>query len=458
MNLDGKQVLVLGLAREGVSLARYLRLHGATVTAADNADRETLQARLTGLEESGVRLAVGGNRPELLVGMDTVFVSPGVPEDNRVYTEARRLGIPVQSMTTLFFDLCPGPIVGITGSSGKTTTTGLIGHMAREAGLDVVVGGNIGEPMIDLLPAIGPETTVVLELSSFQLSLMRRSPHVAVVTNISPNHLDRHGTMEEYIDAKRQIVAHQSPADFAVLNSFDPEAETFARSTPAQLRWFGERSTMGARVLRGAIALVDPGDHIPVLPVEEIPLRGKHNVENVLAAVTTGQAIGIPAESMGPAIRSFRPAAHRLQTVAEIGGVSYVDDSIATTPARARVALEAIETSVLLIAGGRDKRLPWEEFAEAVVDRVRVLLLIGEAAGQIEEAVRLAMERAGGELRASDIRRCDSLEEAVEMAGALAHSGDTVLLSPACTSYDMFSNYEERGRAFARAAEGLNAA
>jgi UDP-N-acetylmuramoylalanine--D-glutamate ligase len=458
MDFIGKRVLVLGLAREGVSLVRYLHRQGAEVMVTDSADRDTLQGRLAGLDESRVQLALGSDHLDLLNGMDAVFVSPGIPEDNPLYAEAGRRGIPVESMTTLFFELCSGPIIGVTGSSGKTTTTGLISHMARAAGVETVVGGNIGDPMIDLLPEIKPDTTVILELSSFQLSLMRRSPHVAVVTNISPNHLDRHGSMAEYIDAKRHIVSHQTPDDFAVLNSCDPERDAFAGATPAHLRWFGERASEGARLAHGTITLVRDEIEIPVLPAHEIPLLGRHNVENVLAAVTAADIIGIPVENMASSIRTFRPAAHRLETVARIDGVSYVDDSIATTPARAQVALEAIETEILLIAGGRDKRLPWAEFAQAVAERVRVLLLIGEAAGQIEEAVVAAMERSKGPLRAENIGRCQSLEHAVARAGRLAKSGETVLLSPACTSYDMFSNYEERGRAFARAAGGVHAA
>jgi UDP-N-acetylmuramoylalanine--D-glutamate ligase len=454
----GTRVLVLGLAREGVALARYLNRQGAAVIATDNAERTSLQGELSGLDESRLQIVLGGDHPELLGEVDTVFVSPGVSENNSVYAEARRRGIPVESMTTLFFELCPGPIVGITGSSGKTTTTGIISHMAHEAGMDAVVGGNIGEPMIDLLPAVGPDTTVVLELSSFQLDLLRRSPHVAVVTNISPNHLDRHGTMDAYIAAKQHIVAHQNADDFTVLNACDPERDTFARATPAQLRWFGERSKCGGRVERGTITLVREDASTDVLPVVEIPLLGSHNVENVLAAVTTADVIGIPVESMRSAISSFRPAAHRLETVAQVGGVSFVDDSIATTPVRARVGLHAIATTVLLIAGGRDKRLPWDEFARSVVERVRVLLLIGEAAPQIEEAVLEAMNYSSGMLRPRNIVRCDSLEDAVARAGRLARPGETVLLSPACTSYDMFSNYEERGRAFARAAGELHAA
>jgi UDP-N-acetylmuramoylalanine--D-glutamate ligase len=458
MDVTGKRVLVVGLAREGVTLARYLCEQGAEVIATDRADGELLRERLAGLRGSPVQTVVGGDHTELLAGVDAVFVSPGVPENNQIYAEAARRGIPIESMTTLFFELCPGPIVGITGSSGKTTTTGLIGRMARESCMDVAVGGNIGDPMIDLLPSIGPETTVVLELSSFQLSLLRRSPHLAVVTNISPNHLDRHGTMQQYIDAKRHIVAHQTADDYAVLNSCDPERDTFARATAGRLRWFGERSQDGARVSSCMVTLVSGKGARPVLPVHEIPLLGKHNVENVLAAVTAAAVIGIEPEVMASAIRGFRPAAHRLETVGRMRGVSYIDDSIATTPARAQVALDAVETPILLIAGGRDKRLPWDDFARTVARRVRVLLLIGEAADQIEQAVLAAMERSAGVLEQRNIKRCASLQEAVAEAGRLAEAGETVLLAPACTSYDMFSNFEERGRAFARAVEGLNAA
>jgi UDP-N-acetylmuramoylalanine--D-glutamate ligase len=458
MNIRGKRVLVVGLAREGVTLARYLSEQGAQVTATDTSDSDALRARLATLEGTDVRTVIGGDHPELLARIDAVFVSPGVPENNPIYEEAAERGIPIESMTTLFFERCPGQIIGVTGSSGKTTTTGLIGHMLRTSSRDVVVGGNIGDPMIDLLPEIGPDTTVVLELSSFQLGILRRSPHIAVVTNISPNHLDRHGTMEAYIDAKRHIVAHQTPDDYAVLNSCDVERDTFAHATQAELRWFGARSDHGARVTGGMVSLVGIGAEAPVLPVNEIPLLGGHNVENVLAAVTASAIVELPPEEMAPAIRSFRPAAHRLETVGRAGGVSYVDDSIATTPARAQVALQAIESAIILIAGGRDKRLPWEDFARMVVRRVRVLLLIGEAADQIEEAVRAALESSHGALEERNIVRCSSLDGAVATAGELARPGETVLLSPACTSYDMFSNFEERGREFARAVEGLHAA
>ncbi|HEX6510242.1 MAG TPA: UDP-N-acetylmuramoyl-L-alanine--D-glutamate ligase [Chloroflexota bacterium] len=457
MEIAGKRALILGVAREGVALAEYLCARGAVVTVTDSADGDRLQARLDRVRDLHVRIAVGGDRPELVDEADIVFVSPGVPENNTVYMAAERAGLPIESMTTLFFELCPGRIVGITGSSGKTTTTGLVGHVLQAAGRDVVVGGNIGEPMLDLLPRIFAETIVVLELSSFQLALLRRSPHIAVVTNISPNHLDRHGTMEAYIAAKLHIVEHQSGEDFAVLNADDAEHETFASATRARARWFGMGVQDGATVCKDTVTVARAGSLDPVLPVAEIPLLGRHNVENVMAAVVVADILGVAPGIMAAAIRTFRPAPHRLELVAERDGVRYIDDSIATSPARAQVALEAIDQPIVLIAGGRDKRLPWEAFARVVSRRVRVLLLIGEAAPIIEEAVR-CQTNAPGDAGSPCIVRCGSLGEAVAEAHRLARPGEVVLLSPACTSYDMFTDFEERGRMFARAVEALDAA
>jgi UDP-N-acetylmuramoylalanine--D-glutamate ligase len=405
-----------------------------------------------------VRVAAGGNHPELVEEADRFFVSPGVPETSPVYVAAIGRGLQIESMTTLFFDLCPGPIVGITGSSGKTTTTGLIGHILQAAGRDVAVGGNIGDPMLDLLSSLTPHTTVVLELSSFQLGILRRSPHVAVVTNISPNHLDRHGTMEAYIAAKRNIVAHQVADDIAILNADDPAMQTFASATPASLRWFGSGSLNGATARDGQVGLIAGGGFRPVIPIEQIPLLGRHNVENVQAAVAVAGLLEIPIPDTAAAIRSYHPAPHRLELVGVRGGVRYIDDSIATSPARAMVALEAIDAPVLLIAGGRDKQLPWEAFARLAAQKVRAVYLIGEAADAIESVMRDAARQTPGELSTGAIFRAPSLEAAVRLASRQARPGDVVLLSPGCTSYDMFSDFSERGAAFARAVERLDAA
>lgn len=458
MQIDGSHALILGMAREGVSLARFLAERGASVTVTDSAPWEKLQGRVEYLETLGVRCVVGGDHPELVEQTERFFASPGVPETNPVFDAAAQQGLPIESMTTLFFELCPGRIAGITGSSGKTTTTGLIGAILRAAERDVVVGGNIGDPMLDLLPEITGGTIVVLELSSFQLSILRRSPHLAVVTNISPNHLDRHGTMEAYIGAKRNIVRFQTSEDLAILNAGDAEVRAFAAETRAAIRWFGETAEDGATQRGNCVGYVE-GDHFTaVMPVEDIPLLGAHNVENVLAAIAACRALGVEAKQMTDGIRSYRPAPHRLEVVRERAGVRYIDDSIATSPARAIVALRAIDAPVILIAGGRDKRLPWADFARLAVQKARMLILIGEAAPLIDRAVRAALRDAEGLLSDDAICQVGSLQDAVCLASRVARPGDAVLLSPGCTSYDMFSDFAERGSVFAQAVEALDAA
>jgi UDP-N-acetylmuramoylalanine--D-glutamate ligase len=460
---SGKSVLILGLAREGESLARFLAREGAQVTVTDSAPAEQLADRVHRLQDGlrapgSLRLVLGADHPELADSVEAFFVSPGVPENSPVYRAATAAGLQPQSMTTLFFELCPGQIVGVTGSSGKTTTAGLIGHVLATARRDVVVGGNIGDPMLDLLPQISAQTVVVLELSSFQLSILRRSPRIAVVTNITPNHLDRHSTMAEYVAAKRHIVDHQLPADFAVLNAGDNDVAQFARTTSAEIRWFGESiEESGACIRDGLLTLRSESGERAVMPVSDVPLRGRHNVENVLASLATAAILDVEMVEMAAGVRTYCPPAHRLQTVGDHDGVLYVDDSIATSPARASVALNAFDAPILLIAGGRDKRLPWEEFARLVAEKTIALFLMGEAAPHIESAV-LEHVSASGSLRSDAIRRCDSLADAVDSASKVARPGDVVLLAPACTSFDMFTDYEERGVAFAHAVEALNAA
>ena len=447
-------ILILGFAREGVSLARYFAHRGARVTVTDLARPDQLAARIRDAGP-GVQYALGGQYPHLVHCADRIFVSPCIPDSNPVYAEARAHGLPIESMTTLFFDLCRAPIVGITGSSGKTTTTSLIGHILQNDRSNVLIGGNIGTPMLDILPQVRPESTVVLELSSFQLATVRRSPHVAVITNITPNHLDRHPTMEEYVAAKCHIVAHQRSTDMAVLNAGDPYSATFARATTAGLRWFGPASAHDGTAVQGGVIVEQlEGRTTPIMPVADVPLLGRHNVENVLAAAAVARLLDVEPDVIAGAVRSFRPPPHRLEVVAERDGVRYIDDSIATSPARAMAALHAIDDPILLIAGGRDKHVPWDDFARLVADRVRTLLLIGEAAPTIAGEVRNRLE-GDAVLSESAIRHCSSLEEAVARATHDADRGDVVLLSPACASYDMFTDFEARGAAFRRAVEAL---
>jgi UDP-N-acetylmuramoylalanine--D-glutamate ligase len=464
MKTSPKRALILGLAREGASLARFLAARGMDVTITDSASPEKLRSRIQRLDDLPIRVVVGDDRPDLAREADEFFVSPGVPETNPVYAAACEAGIPIQSMTTVFFDLCRGAIVGITGSSGKTTTTGLVGHMLREAGRDVVIGGNIGDPMLDLLPHIEVDTLVILELSSFQLDLLRKSPHIALVTNITPNHLDRHGTMQSYVAAKRHIVEHQSAQDFAVLNADDDEVAGLAVGVPSQKRWFSS-TTCGTDVgvSNGNLGIWgSPMDRQNqsferIMPVAEVPLLGMHNLANVAAAATVADIVGVQPAVMRHAIRTYSPPPHRLQVVGEHDGITYIDDSIATTPARVVVALQALEQPIVLIAGGRDKKLPWSDFATWTAERARALILIGEASSLIEREVRSVLSDSSM-LKSDMIFRSDSLQAAVTKAAAIAGRGDVVLLSPGCTSYDMFADFEERGAAFAAAVEQLHAA
>lgn len=455
MDVAGKRILILGLAREGVSLARALVQRGAQVTVTDAAQRDVLLSRLHALQGLDIPSHFGRAHTDLVHDTDILFVSPGAPESNPVYLAARQAGIPVESMTTLFFDECRARIIGVTGSSGKTTTTGLIGHIVRAAGRDVVVGGNIGDPMLDLLPHINDHTLVVLELSSFQLTLLRQSPWCSVVTNISPNHLDRHITMDEYVAAKQHIAAYQNRGDSIVLNANDDLARLFAAASAAQPHWFGlsHDHDNGSVCRDDQLGLIESGVFHAVIDVGDVPLLGRHNLENVLAATAVAGVLGIPGDQIAEAIRSFTPAKHRLQLVLEREGVRFVDDSIATSPARAAVALEAITGDVLLIAGGRDKHAPWDVLAALIVQRVRAVYLIGEAKETIAEALQKASCASGKVVQAGYVTFCPSLEDAVHRARSRAIPGDTILLSPACASYDMFADFEARGDAFARAAE-----
>jgi UDP-N-acetylmuramoylalanine--D-glutamate ligase len=447
-SLAGQRALIVGLAREGTDLARYLAAAGAAVCVTDRRSADDLADRLAELADVPLELGLGGHPLSLLAGRDVVYLSPGVPPELPLVVEARRQGLPVSSATELFFARCPAPIVGITGSSGKTTTTALTGEVFAQAGRKVLVGGNIGVPLLGRLGEITPDSWVVLELSSFQLEPMRRSPHVAAITNITPNHLDRHSSMEAYTAAKLQIVAHQAPADWAVLNADDP----VLAATPGagrRLRFSLETAVEGAYLADDWLVLRRDGTETPVAPRSEVRLRGRHNLANALAVCAIAAAAGIAPEAVRAALAQFAGVPHRLEPVAEVDGVCYVNDSIATSPERSIAALESYDAPIVLLAGGRDKHLPWDRWAELVGRRVRHLVLLGEAQDLIAEAAR-----GQGAARVPQ-HRVATLDQAVELAHDLARPGDVVLLSPGCTSYDQFRDFEERGARFRAAIRAL---
>lgn len=447
--VSGQRALVIGLAREGVDLARFLSARGARVTVTDVKSREALAESIAALDGAAVTFRLGGHALEDVDGADVVYASPGVPPENVLLQRALERGVRVSSLVELFFALCPAPIVGITGSAGKSTTTSLLGQMFTDAGRDVFVGGNIGRPLLGKLEAMTQHSWVVMELSSFQLEPLRVSPHVALITNVTPNHLDRHPSMEAYWAAKGQILAHQAASDWAVLNADDEWSRRY-QALGRTLRFSLEGVVEGAYV-----AGTGEGSQVmllgePLLPTSEIPLRGRHNVANVLAAVATAHAANIPREAMASAIRTFQGVAHRLQTVAQRNGVTFVDDSIATAPERSIAALRAYEREPLvLIAGGRDKHLPMREWAELIARRVKHVVLLGE----MSELVAQALREAAPEYRA--MSWAASMDEAVLQAANAAVEGDVVLLSPGGTSYDMYLDFEARGKDFARAVTEL---
>jgi UDP-N-acetylmuramoylalanine--D-glutamate ligase len=440
---------VVGAAREGVDLARFLVGEGADVLVTDAKPAEELAEALAALAGLPIRYALGGHPFDETLDADVLYVSPGVPPTVPLLIEARRRGVRVSSGTQLFFERCPAPIVGITGSSGKTTTTALVGKILEAAGRRTFVGGNIGVPLLGRLAEIDRDAWVVLELSSFQLESMLVSPHVAAVTNITPNHLDRHASMEEYTAAKANIVLHQRETDWAILNADDPGSAGL-RPRGRSLRFSLEQPVEGAYLDDERLTLARDGRSDVICTSGELRLRGRHNVANVLTACAIAAAAGAPVEAMRTVARSFTGVAHRLELVATVAGVRYVDDSIATSPERSMAALAAYDGEpTILLAGGRDKHLPMEEWGRRVAASVRELILFGEAAPLVEQAARAAG------MPSTRIHHGETVDASVRLAHRLSRPGDLVLLSPGGTSYDQFRDFEERGAAFAVAARGL---
>jgi UDP-N-acetylmuramoylalanine--D-glutamate ligase len=448
--------LILGLARQGVALARYLAEAGAEVTVSDLQGEQALAEQMEQLADLPIRYALGGHPMGLLDDADLLCLSGGVPLDIPIVEEAREKGIPLSNDAQIFLDRCPAPVIGITGSAGKTTTTALVGEMCRAAGLRTWVGGNIGNPLISDLGEIEQEHAVVMELSSFQLELMTTSPQIAAVLNVTPNHLDRHKTMEAYISAKEQVIAHQSAGDAAVLGYDDANARALALETPAHLYFFsgGAEVEAGAFKTNGELTLRMDGHDREICKVSEVKLLGRHNLLNVLAASVLASLGGASLDAIREVATSFTGVEHRLELVAELDGVRWFDDSIATAPERAIAAMRSFEAPVVLLAGGRDKDLPWGDFAQEVLASVRWLITFGEAGPMIAETVEEArVEAEGGDgepvaRRLEGTTRVATLEEAVEEAAARAEAGEVVLLSPGGTSFDAFQDFAARGECF----------
>lgn len=447
-NWTGRRVLILGAARQGIALSRWLSRHGANVTLSDSRQLEALTSAQASLADTDVKWAVGGHPLELLDNTDVLCISGGVPLTLPIVQEALKRNIPVSNDSQIFMEVVPCKTIGITGSAGKTTTTTLVGDMAkRQYGERAFVGGNIGDPLINYVDDMQKDDLAILELSSFQLEQMTISPNIAAVLNITPNHLDRHSTMEEYTRAKARILDFQNENGIAILSRDDQGAWNLKDKVNGKVLAFSLRELdaelNGTYLKDGMLNLRDGKIIKALIHREKIQLRGDHNVSNVLAAFAIGHAAGFETDMMIKAVEEFRGVPHRLEFVRELNGVRWYNDSIATAPERSMAAIHAFDEPIVLMLGGRDKDLPWDEIAKLIHQRVDHLVLFGEAGEMIQKAVT----SIGGERRV-DIHRARNLEEAVLRAAEAANAGDVVLLSPGGTSFDEFVDFAARGEAF----------
>ena len=466
MELKNKRVLVVGLGKSGIAAARFLKARGAQVTVSDIRPAGLI-SELPALLDAGIMVETGSHGILTFRRQDLIVVSPGVPLNTPELSTVRALGIPIIGELELGAQFLQGQIVAITGSNGKTTTTTLIGEILKASGRPTLVGGNIGRPVVDMVvesvelsrrseqeadPSAalrddkqknGGEVWNVLEVSSFQLETIQTfRPKIALVLNITPDHLDRHGSFEAYAAAKTRITENQTADDFLILNAEDEPTKLVAAKTKAQIYWFSPRRQVkqGAFVHGESILFraKEGGEVEPIMPVAEIPLAGAHNVENVLAAVCAARLAGVDAQTIREAVGAFHAVEHRLEFVRELNGVRYFNDSKATNVDATVKAIEAFPGGIWLILGGKDKDSDYSTLSALLRARVKAVITIGSAAEKIESHLAgvVKIERAG------------TMERAVAWAREQAKAGDVVLLAPACSSFDQFENYEHRGRVF----------
>lgn len=440
----GKKILVLGAGISGISVACVLQNRGAQVTLSDSKSAESLKNKdFSAIHECGVLLALGHQGEDLLQDIDWVVVSPGISIDIPLIKIAKTKNIKVMSEIEVAYQLCAAPILAITGTNGKTTTTTLIGEMVKTTDRNVVVGGNIGLALSQEVAEVGDNGIVVAEISSFQLEgSINFRPRVAAILNITPDHLDRHHSLENYIAMKERIFANQTKDDYIVLNYDDPTVREMANKVPSKVFFFSRQVelTSGIFVKDGMIILKWQGKTYIVCPVSKIQIKGGHNIENALAACGVAFFAGVTLIDMVQTLFNFTGVEHRIEKVTTIDGVTYYNDSKATNPESSIKALEAFDQPIILIAGGRDKNTDLTDFMTLIKEKVTHLILLGEAKTRFEKA---AMEHG-----VSHIHIVDSLSEAVKLANQVAKDSQVVLLSPACASYDMFTSYEERGIIF----------
>lgn len=447
-DLTGIQIVILGFARQGIAFARFAAESGAKVIVSDLRSAEQMQKSMIDLHEFDIEYVLGDHPMSLLEGTDLLVISGGVAADLPLVEVAGQQGIPISNDSQEFVKRCPATVVGITGSAGKTTTTALLGEMARVSGRRTWVGGNIGRPLIAELDEMQPGDLVVQELSSFQLEIWRHSPPVAAVLNITPNHLDRHRSMAVYSDAKANILRFQDESDVAVLSADDAGAMALAPIVQGRLRMFSTQREVrdGAFVRDDFVWLRSlSGQETAVISVADIRLRGRHNLNNVCAAVVLADSVDIPVVDMAVGIASFTGVPHRLELVETINEVQYINDSIATAPERALAALASFNEPLILLAGGKDKNMVWDIWVNKVANQVKHVILFGELADMLRERLLKEKSIQAGSLQISQVI---DLSAAVDLASAVAVAGDIVLLAPGGTSFDSYQDFDERGRHF----------
>lgn len=447
-SLPHKKVAFIGTGVTNQSCIELFAAHGADITLCDKKENlHAFGALAPRLVELGVRLSLGANYLDGLSGAEMIMRTPGFEYYTPALQAAKAAGSEVTSEMELFFRLCPCPILAVTGSDGKTTTTTLIAEMLRKAGKTVHLGGNLGRALLPVAETIQANDIAVVELSSFQLISMRQSPHIAVVTNVTPNHLDHHKDMQEYVDAKRNILLYQAPGDRAVLGYANEITRAMHADVKGDFCWFTRFSDVkNGAFLRadGMLCMAQSGVITPILPKDEIALRGAHNIENVLAAAAAVWGL-VSAEDIAAVARGFAGVEHRIEPVRTVNGVRWYNDSIATSPTRVVAGLRAFDQKLIILAGGSDKGISFAPMVADLFAHVKTIFLMGATAQKIEDAIRADAGFADSGLQ---ILRTDGMENAVRLAADMAQPGDIVSLSPACASFDSYPNFEARGNHF----------
>lgn len=448
-NVAGKNITVIGIGISNLPLIKYLVSLGANVTACDRRSAEDLGENYTELEKLGVKFNLGDGYLNNLSG-DMIFKTPGMRYDVPELLKAKENGSIVTSEMEVFFEVCPSHIIAVTGSDGKTTTTTLIHKMMTDAGYKTWLGGNIGNPLLTDTEKMKENDWVILELSSFQLHTMRKSPEIAVITNISPNHLDMHKDYKEYIDAKKNIMLYQNEGDTLIVNADNQVTADIGKSANGAVKYFS-RNGMADVYLDGNI--IKRGI-VEILNIKDIKIPGMHNVENYMAAIAAVSGL-VSKEVIVNVAKTFGGVEHRIELVRTLDGVKYYNSSIDSSPNRTINTLRVFPNKVIIIAGGKDKGIPYDEIGPALAEHVKVLILIGATSDKIQEALDAEINKTGNG-KDIEVIRATSYEDAVNTARSKAHAGDVVLLSPASTSFDMFRNFEERGNLFKKIVNELN--